>query len=44
MSSDNVEDETPKKVLVEQNFKVPSFGGILALKTPVNVQVCRGIF
>jgi hypothetical protein len=44
MSSENAEDVTPKKILVEQNFKVPSFGGILSLKTPVNVQVHHDSF
>ncbi len=37
--NDVVEDEAPKKILVEQNFKVPSFGGTLVFRTPVNVQV-----
>ena len=33
------DDELPKKILVEQNFKVPSFGGIFGFKGPVNVKV-----
>jgi hypothetical protein len=37
--NDVIEDEAPKKILVEQNFKVPSFGGTLVFRTPVNVQV-----
>jgi hypothetical protein len=36
---ESADDEPPKKIVVEQNFKVPSFGGILAFRSPINVQV-----
>ena len=39
MSNEGGEDSAPKKILFEQNFKVPSFGGILVFKAPVNIQV-----